>query len=164
MRGSIGVYDLVDEMVDVDVFNLSDYLQVRHWERERQTDRERERWRERDKQRERETERERERERERVCVKERERQTERERDRQTEGRESERETERDRQTDRQTEGRESVWVKERETVTRYTIGTPRTHALTRTHFQNFLPTLFSITWPWAHPTPTLSILSLQITT
>ena len=34
MRGSIGVYDIVDEMVDVDVFNLSDYLQVQR-EREK---------------------------------------------------------------------------------------------------------------------------------
>ena len=29
LRGSISVYDLVDEMIDVDMFNLSDYLQVR---------------------------------------------------------------------------------------------------------------------------------------
>ena len=35
LRGSISVYDLVDEMIDVDMFNLSDYLQVREKVRER---------------------------------------------------------------------------------------------------------------------------------
>ena len=29
LRGSISVYDLVDDQIDVDMFNLTDYLQVR---------------------------------------------------------------------------------------------------------------------------------------
>ena len=29
LRGSISVYDLIDEMIDVDVVNLADYIQVR---------------------------------------------------------------------------------------------------------------------------------------
>ena len=32
LRGSISVYDIVDEMIDVDIFNLADYLQVRQTE------------------------------------------------------------------------------------------------------------------------------------
>ena len=40
LRGSISVYDLVDEMIDVDMFNLSDYLQVRERMRGRKGGRE----------------------------------------------------------------------------------------------------------------------------